>query len=125
MSLIVRLKVLTGPHRGSKFCFRNSNPTTIGRSHDCAICLCGEQRDLSISRRHCELTFDPPLLCVEDLNSSNGTYINGHHCQQFTVDALKNDDILTVGGTSFQVNIVDCQEWHTEDGIRHNCPTAC
>ena len=138
MAAIVRLTVLTGPHKGNRFCFRGTTPTLLGRSTESDICLCGDSRDLCISRRHCRLTFDPPILSIEDLGSANGTYINGHTCERLacgdacdgshveTATSVAGDgDIVTVGGTSLQVHLIDCPEWHDGERIRNNCPTAC
>lgn len=138
MAAIVRLTVLTGPHKGNRFCFRGSGPTTLGRSAECGIRLCGDQRDLCISRRHCQLAFHPPILSVEDLGSANGTYINGRQGERLATReafdgspveteacAARDGDIMTAGGTSFQVNIMDCQEWQDEKGVKKNCNATC
>ena len=131
MAATVRLTVLTGPHKGGRFCFRGSSPTTLGRASECQICFCGEQRDLCISRRHCELTFDPPTVQVHDLGSANGTYVNGKNVAPCPIaTALKrltaNDgDILTVGGTSLQINIMDCPEPIDGGEVKRNCPLEC
>jgi pSer/pThr/pTyr-binding forkhead associated (FHA) protein len=138
MAAIVRLTVLTGPHKGSRFCLRGSGPALLGRANECDIRFCGDNRDLCISRRHCRLTFEPPMLSVEDLGSGNGTYINGHRCEPVACNdacdgshleqepcAASDGDIMTVGGTSLQVSIIDCQEWQEEKGIKKNCTAVC
>jgi pSer/pThr/pTyr-binding forkhead associated (FHA) protein len=138
MTAIVRLTVLTGPHKGSRFCFRGVGPALLGRASDCDICFCGDNRDLCISRRHCRLMFDPPALSIEDLGSANGTFINGHRCERLACGdacdgshvekescAASDGDIITVGGTSLQVNILDCQEWQEAEGIKKNCTATC
>jgi len=45
----------------------------IGRSGDCDITLAATH----LSRRHAELTVKEGMLYIRDLNSSNGTYLNG------------------------------------------------
>ena len=123
MANTVRLTVLTGPHKGNRYCFRKTEGTTIGRASACDVCVCGESRDLNISRRHCTLKFEPPSLLVSDLGSLNGTYINGNSCEP---PVFANDgDILTVGGTSLQISVVDCTEWNDEKNIKVNCQTRC
>jgi pSer/pThr/pTyr-binding forkhead associated (FHA) protein len=123
MGETVRLTVLTGPHKGNRYCFRKGGKTTVGRSADCDICVCGADRDLTISRHHCGLKFDPPNVLVEDLRSSNGTYVNGYSCPPPI--AAKDGDILTIGGTSMQISIVDCAEWDESKTILVNCPVEC
>ena len=51
---------------------------TIGRQSDCDIAIPSEE----ISRRHAQVKPTPVGLMVEDLGSSNGTYINGQRVQQ-------------------------------------------
>ena len=138
MAAIVRLTVLTGPHKGNRFCFGDINPALLGRASECDIRFCGDNRDLCISRRHCRLTFEPPMLSVEDLGSGNGTYINGHQCDRLASGEAfdgsqmeaepgeaRDGDIMTVGGMSFQVSIMDCQEWQEEKGVKKNCTATC
>ena len=49
----------------------------IGRSSECDISIASEE----ISRRHAQVKPSPEGLMVEDLGSSNGTYINGKRVQ--------------------------------------------
>lgn len=55
-----------------------SGSVVIGRQADCDISIPSEE----ISRRHAQLKPTPAGLAVEDLGSSNGTYINGKRVQQ-------------------------------------------
>lgn len=48
----------------------------VGRSPECDICL----RFPSVSSRHCKLEFDEGYWLVEDLNSRNGTWVDGDRC---------------------------------------------
>ncbi|MBB5207203.1 FHA domain-containing protein [Chiayiivirga flava] len=57
--------------------FPISGPVVIGRQADCDISIPSEE----ISRRHAQLKPTPAGLAVEDLGSSNGTYINGKRVQ--------------------------------------------
>lgn len=57
--------------------FPITGPVTIGRQADCDISIPSEE----ISRRHASLKPTPAGLAVEDLGSSNGTYINGKRVQ--------------------------------------------
>jgi pSer/pThr/pTyr-binding forkhead associated (FHA) protein len=130
MAATIRLTVLTGPHKGNRFCFRGLDPATLGRAPECQICMCGEERDRCISRRHCELAFEPPAVRINDLDSSNGTYVNGRKSEPGMV-ALEEQimaghgDILTVGGTSLQIDIMDCPEALEGNEIKMNCPAEC
>jgi hypothetical protein len=71
--------------------------TTIGR---------GEQRDLQIfdvkvSRLHAELHATPENLDLVDLNSTNGTFVNGERLPANQAYAIKPSDELRFGNTRF------------------------
>ena len=116
MASALRLTVLTGPHKDRKFCFCGPARCQIGRGMDCFVNLSGTDRDVFISRHHCHLNVDPPDVRVLDLGSRNGTYVNGKKVEPnpnepFCVRAgsvVKPGDVLTIGGTTLKLDIVDC-----------------
>ncbi len=70
---------------------------TIGRSSDCDLIM----SDTFLSSRHARLANDHGDLSIEDLGSTNGTYVN-----QELVDGrvhLERGDIVQVGGVLFEV----------------------
>ena len=70
---------------------------TIGRSADCDLAM----SDTFLSSRHARLANDQGDLSIEDLGSTNGTYVN-----QELVDGrvhLERGDIVQVGGVLFEV----------------------
>ena len=76
--------------------FLTELPVTIGRGDEADICI----RDTWSSRVHCRLDVRDGQLFVEDLNSSNGTLVNG----VLMMDAaLRSGDQITVGITTFRV----------------------
>ncbi len=66
------LTVIRGPDQGRRFELPDDEPQQIGRSAESLPLT-----DLSISRRHAELTPDDGRWYIRDLESSNGTYVNG------------------------------------------------
>src|ERR1700737_1164038 len=123
MSPMVKVTVITGPHRGKKFCLRGPLCGTVGRAPDCFVQLSGTERDWVISRHHCKLEVAGPSIRVKDLGSSHGTYINGAQVRAGSppdretagcpepdgpAATLQDGDILTVAGTSLKVEVVDC-----------------
>jgi len=58
--------------------FPVASPVVIGRAPECDISVPADE----ISRRHALVKPTPDGLSVEDLGSSNGTYINGKRVQQ-------------------------------------------
>ena len=72
--------------------FPVGGPTAIGRAPECDISVQGDE----ISRRHALVKPTPDGLSVEDLGSSNGTYVNGKRVQQAFLaagDELKLDTV--------------------------------
>lgn len=71
-------------------------PIVMGRSRDCDITLA----DGNVSRRHAELARGPEGFVIRDLESTNGTLVNGRRVRRATVGA--GDDI-TVGTTTLRI----------------------
>ncbi|MBX3373105.1 MAG: FHA domain-containing protein [Phycisphaeraceae bacterium] len=66
------LQVLQGPDRGRRFELPEHEPQLIGRSTEALPIT-----DPTVSRRHAELTPDRGGWWVRDLDSANGTFVNG------------------------------------------------
>lgn len=72
-----------------------------------AHCIIGRERaaadvvlrDPNVSRRHAELTFTGSDWSIEDLNSTNGTFVNN---RRITRCPLRNGDLLTFGLSNFE-----------------------
>jgi pSer/pThr/pTyr-binding forkhead associated (FHA) protein len=138
MAGTIRLTVQTGPHKGRRFCFRGPTNCLVGRGPDCFMRFAGAERDLAISRRHCQLFVNPPEVRIQDLCSLNGTYINGHAIrttdQDTPIGNAQSGDIITVGGTSFVVDVVECPDtsemdhdsaWKEGEVTKVDCPIRC
>ena len=76
-----------------------SNITVIGRRHDCDLCIPLDE----VSRRHCQLDRNNEILEVRDIDSRNGTYLNGRQVNGET--PVKAGDYLQVGPLVFQLQI--------------------
>ncbi len=70
----VTLRVITGPQTGRSFTFEQHETFMIGRSENAQFCL---PHDRFFSRHHCLLEIAPPQCFLRDLDSTNGTYVNG------------------------------------------------
>ena len=72
--------------------------TTIGRREDCDLRIpVGD-----VSRKHCRLVVSADNVRVQDLGSSNGTFVNGQQVQ----DAFLNPgDTISVGPVNFVVQV--------------------
>ncbi len=104
---MIQLKILKGPQKvGEEYGLKLGTPLILGRATECDIQLLS----FGISKQHCKLTALPGgKLEVEDLGSSNGTFINGIQVQKRIV---KPGDSLGLSDFLFQI------QWAVEAG--HN-----
>jgi hypothetical protein len=73
-------------------------PTVVGRSPSCDICI--DQN--FVSGVHAQYTLQGPALVLEDLNSTNGTLVNGHPIDGPVT--LRDDDEVQVGDVIMHVS---------------------
>ncbi len=83
------LRVVQGADRGRLYS-ELKTPITIGREEGNTIQL----NDERISRFHCKIQEDNDHLVLTDLESTNGTRVNGQDCQ---LRILRFGDIIAVG----------------------------
>jgi pSer/pThr/pTyr-binding forkhead associated (FHA) protein len=74
-------------------------PLTIGRRVECEIVL----QDDAVSGRHARIAWDTDTWQVEDLSSTNGTFVNGRRVTRPT--RLKSGDALRVGNATWRVEV--------------------
>ena len=86
------LTVLQGPDKGKRFELPDHEPQLIARSSEALPLL-----DQTISRRHAELTPDDGRWYINDLESSNGTFVNGLRVTKRRL--LKPGDQIRTGST--------------------------
>lgn len=72
--------------------------TLVGRQSDCSVRIPSGQ----VSRHHCELAFHDGQLTVEDLDSSNGTFLNGKRVKKKRL--IHPGDLLQIGPITFTVD---------------------
>jgi pSer/pThr/pTyr-binding forkhead associated (FHA) protein len=75
--------------------------TTVGRQEDCQLRIGSSQ----VSRKHCQLFEQGDRLVINDLKSSNGTFVNGKKIEGQQI--LKPGDVLTLGKVKFRVVKID------------------
>jgi len=119
MASTITLTALNGRLTGKTFEFENADKITIGRANDCEFHLGSEPEFQMTSRHHCVLHEEPTGVCVHDLGSRNGTYLNGmqigrpewwHLSRQLTAQpchdyVLRDGDELRLGHTAFRVGL--------------------
>jgi len=95
----VNLKVTAGPYKGRIFSFAQHDSFLIGRNPEAHLCL---PDDRYFSRNHCLLEMNPPHSFLRDLNSTNGTFVNG---QRVKTANLNNGDRIQCGETILVVEV--------------------
>ncbi|MDD5064344.1 MAG: FHA domain-containing protein [Phycisphaerae bacterium] len=75
-----------------------SSVTTIGRRHSCDLCI----PLMSVSKKHCQLNHDEGILKIRDLDSRNGTYLNGKRVDEAVIQA---GDSIKIGPLIFVLQI--------------------
>lgn len=94
----------------------NRNITVVGRKADVCDWVIHHEK---VSKQHCLIVKTDGLLFLRDLQSTNGTKVNG---QKITRGALLPGDQLTIGTVEFRVNLAPDQ---TENrGNTENQPNA-
>ena len=88
-----RLVALSGPLKESTFALP-AGEVSVGRDPQNLLCI----DDPSVSRRHCIFTQDDTGIKVRDLESRNGTQVNGTSVKE---QILKDRDQVSVGDSSF------------------------
>jgi hypothetical protein len=120
----ITLTIMEGSLRGKGFTLEDRGRYIIGRAEDCDIVLCGAEDSLGVSRHHCVLALEPPVLRVRDLGSRNGTFVNGvcigrrlrldptydHDLDEAAEFQLHDGDDLRVGCFTFEVRIHETSE---------------
>ncbi len=84
------LKFISGKYQGGEFYIENGQEVIIGRSSDLDMVLVEDM----VSRRHSRISFEAEELYIEDLGSTNGTFVNG---EKISRKKLKVGDRILVG----------------------------
>jgi hypothetical protein len=90
------LLFLSGKEHGRKLGLKHGDKVAFGREHESNVVLA----DGFTSRRHARLFWLEGQLTIEDLGSTNGTFVNGIKIQRA---AVKAGDHLLVGITTFEI----------------------
>ncbi|NJN17137.1 MAG: FHA domain-containing protein [Oscillochloris sp.] len=92
-----QIVAIAGPLAGQSFSLSNA-PLTIGRTSDNTLVIASGLA----SRRHAEIRYDGTGYTVVDLQSSNGTLLNGLRLPPLQPQPLRPGDQITIGDEVFR-----------------------
>jgi pSer/pThr/pTyr-binding forkhead associated (FHA) protein len=84
------LRFISGKYQGGEFPLRPNREIVIGRSSDLDMVLVEDM----VSRKHAKIATDGRLVSIQDLGSTNGTFVNGEKIRSMQ---LKDGDRILVG----------------------------
>jgi len=84
------LRFISGKYQGGEFPLRPNREIVIGRSSDLDMVLVEDM----VSRKHAKIVTDGRMVSIQDLGSTNGTFVNGEKVRSMQ---LKDGDRILVG----------------------------
>ncbi len=84
------LKFISGKYQGGEFALEMNKELIIGRSSELEMVLIEDM----VSRHHAKITTTDDEIFIEDLGSTNGTFVNG---EKITKTKLKEGDRILIG----------------------------
>lgn len=87
----------------------NEGESLIGRGTDCQVII----QEPSVSRKHAKIVISDETVQIEDLGSSNGTFLNDKKVEQATI--LKHRDHIRFGNVLMRFNAYEDLETICED----------
>ncbi len=90
MSDAYALKFISGKYQGGEFPLKGDKQLIIGRSSELDIVLVEDM----VSRKHAKITLSGGKITIEDLGSTNGTFVNGEKVKS---SRIKEGDRILVG----------------------------
>lgn len=91
----IKLTLVLSGRTLERYEFSEFERLRIGRSEDCEIRI----DNLGVSRHHCEIVQQNGFVVLRDLQSNNGTFVNGNKVE---VHNLNTGDVITLGKYSIE-----------------------
>jgi len=90
------LRFISGKYQGGEFPLRPHREIVIGRSSELDMVLVEDM----VSRKHAKIITDDKTVTIQDLGSTNGTFVNGVQIDR--PRKLVNGDVVRVGETELR-----------------------
>ncbi|HEX4406341.1 MAG TPA: DUF4388 domain-containing protein [Polyangia bacterium] len=94
------LRFISGKYQGGEFPLTDQQEIIVGRSSDLDMVLVEDM----VSRRHARIACTDAQITIEDLGSTNGTFVNGEKIKATT---LKEGDRVLIGTSILKVVSTD------------------
>ena len=91
------LRFISGKYQGGEYPLQEAGELVIGRSSELDMVLIEDM----VSRKHAKIQMQADQIWIEDLGSTNGTFVNG--ARVTTARLLAPGDIVRIGQTDLQV----------------------
>lgn len=103
-----RLRLFYSGREGKLEFFVENEDYVIGRNPEDSFGVIPEEISRAVSRRHCMIIKLNNKFFVQDLDSTNCTFVNGTVIPAYEYMELVNNDILSVADVEFRVSIQMC-----------------
>ena len=90
LALPLALRFISGKYQGGEFPLPESGEIVIGRSSELDMVLVEDM----VSRRHAKISVEDGDIFLEDLGSTNGSFVNG---EKITRTKLEEGDRILIG----------------------------
>jgi pSer/pThr/pTyr-binding forkhead associated (FHA) protein len=94
------LRFISGKYQGGEFPLTENKEIVVGRSSELDMVLVEDM----VSRRHARIACGSQQIVIEDLGSTNGTFVNGEKIKRAT---LKEGDRVLIGTSILKVVATD------------------
>lgn len=95
----ITLEIIAGPELGRKFWLNENQSLVVGRTQHADFTLA---HDPQLSGRHFEVQWQDGAFRLRDLQSTNGTWVNGLRVEEV---CLREGDLVTAGRTQFRTHL--------------------
>jgi Domain of unknown function (DUF4388)/FHA domain len=99
-TVIWTLRFISGKYQGGEFPLRPHREIVIGRSSDLDMVLVEDM----VSRKHAKILTEERTVSIQDLGSTNGTFVNGEKVRKVE---LKDGDRILIGTSIIKLVALD------------------
>jgi pSer/pThr/pTyr-binding forkhead associated (FHA) protein len=105
------LRFISGKYQGGEFPLRMDREIVVGRSSDLDMVLVEDM----VSRKHAKIAASGDQIVIQDLGSTNGTFVNGEKIKKAR---LKEGDRILIGTSIIKLVAVDSSQNLSEEAAR-------